>query len=109
MPRNGAPFLGNSAFALTLDAEPGTGALLLLGQPTELALTPCELRVTNLLTPLFVAVDGGGRAQLGLPVPASADLAGARLGAQWAVLQTGGPFLGALALSNGVDLILQAQ
>jgi ELWxxDGT repeat protein len=105
---NGAPFLGNAAFSLTIAAVPSSIALLALGDPVEVALVPCELRVANFATPLALLTNGGGDAAQPLPIPASPAFAGLRLSAQWAVLQ-GGPFLGFASLSNGVDLVLQAQ
>ncbi|MCC7062134.1 MAG: hypothetical protein IT456_04970 [Planctomycetes bacterium] len=105
---NGAPFLGNGAFALTVAAVPSSIVLLALGDPVEVLLAPCELRVANFATPLALLTNGNGDAVQPLPIPASLAFAGLRLSAQWAVLQ-GGPFLGFASLSNGVDLVLQAQ
>ncbi len=104
----GAPFLGNAAFALTVDAAPNTAAVVAIGDPVETATGPCELRVANFVTGVVVT-NGSGAASFGLSVPATPALAGLRLGTQWGVLQTGGPYLGMLALSNGVELIVQAN
>lgn len=68
------------------------------------------VRIHSLLSLLRVQADVTRQA-----VPATRGLrdiapgACARLAAQWVVLQSGGPFLGSLALSNGVDLVLQTQ
>ena len=104
----GAPFLGNASFALKVDAAPSSIALLALGDPVEVAIGPCELRVANFPTPLALLTNASGLATQPLPIPASVAFAGLRLSAQWAVVQTG-PFLDFAALSNGIDLVLQTQ
>ncbi len=104
----GAPSLGNGAFSLTIDAAPSSIALVVIGDPIEIALGSCEVRVANFATPLALLTGTNGLANQPLPIPASGAFAGLRLSAQWVVLQ-GGPFLDFASLSNGVDLVLQAQ
>ncbi|MBL8753608.1 MAG: hypothetical protein JNK15_09925, partial [Planctomycetes bacterium] len=105
----GSPFLGNAAFSLRVATTPANVGVLALGLPDDVPLGGCELRVAGFATPLAALADGLGHAQVGVPIPATPALAGARLGAQWAVLQANGPFLGFLALSDGVDFVLAAQ
>ncbi|MCB9876841.1 MAG: hypothetical protein H6835_04480 [Planctomycetes bacterium] len=106
---DGTPSLGDATFALHLDAAPSSIALLVLGDPVDVALAPCELRVANITPPLVLLTDANGAASVPLPIPAAPAFAGLRVGAQWAVLETGGPLLGFAAASNGVDLVLQSQ
>ncbi|MEZ5964502.1 MAG: hypothetical protein R3F56_11700 [Planctomycetota bacterium] len=105
----GTPSLGNAAFALTVDATAHSNAFLFLGTPLDVSFAPCELRVDNVVATLATLTDGSGAASLPLPVPNAPELSGLRLGAQWAVLQAGGPFLGSLALSAGLDVGVQAR
>lgn len=103
------PTLNNAAFGLAVRGASLTPAVLLLGDPADVAFGACSLHVANFVALPAMVTDAGGQAILGLPVPGSTSLAGARLGAQWVVLQTGGPFLGLAALSNGVDIVVQGR
>ncbi|MBZ0154143.1 MAG: hypothetical protein K8J09_21670 [Planctomycetes bacterium] len=105
----GTPSLGNGGFAIQVATTPANVGLLALGVPDDVPLAPCELRIAGIGTTLAALADGLGVAAIGLPIPNSLALAGARLGAQWAVLQANGPFLGFLALSDGIDFVLAAH
>jgi ELWxxDGT repeat protein len=104
----GVPFLGNAAFGLTVDGAPSSVAVVAIGEPVEQTVGPCEIRVANFVTAVVVT-DAAGQAVQSLPLPPTPSLASARFGVQWGVAQTNGPFLGLLALSNGVDFVLQTQ
>ncbi len=104
----GVPFLGNTTFTLNVDGAPSSIAVVAIGEPVEQVVGPCEIRVANFVTGV-VMTDAAGQAVQPLPLPPTPSLAGARFGAQWGVSQTNGPFLGLLAVSNGVDFVLQAQ
>ncbi len=105
----GTPTLGNAAFGVRVRAALLTPAVMLLGDPTDLTFGTCSVHVANFVALPALVTGAAGEATQLLPVPASTSLAGARLGAQWVVLQAGGPFLGLAALSNGVDIVVQGM
>jgi ELWxxDGT repeat protein len=105
---NGAPTLGNAAFALRVNGEPLVAGVLGVGLPDDVSLSPCELRIANYAT-VPVTTDGAGNAQFTLSIPSTITLAGARLAAQWGLLQANGPLLGLAALSDSVDFVLQSN
>ena len=90
-------------------APPGAGCLYVVGAPTATTSGPCELHVGATLVAGFLLADGAGHAALPIAIPNSPAFAGMRLMGQWAVLQAAGPYLGIVALSNGLDFMLQAQ
>lgn len=105
----GTPSIGNSAFALGVDVAPNAVCTVAIGTPTDAVVSTCALHVANFVPPFVAVASGAGYAQISVPIPNAPSLQNARLAAQWIVLQTGGPFLGTLALSDGIDLVLQAQ
>jgi ELWxxDGT repeat protein len=105
----GAPRLGNFGFGIAVDAGPGTVALAVVGELTEVPLWPCDLRVASFGSPLVVLTDNQGRGTVPIPIANNPVLLGLRAGAQWATLDPNGPLAGFLALSNGLELVLAAN
>ncbi len=105
---NGAPTLGNAGFTLQVSGQPLVNGVIGIGLPDDVSLSPCELRIVNYAT-ANVATNSAGNAQFTLAIPSTITLAGARLAAQWGLLQTNGPLLGLAALSDSVDFILQSN
>jgi ELWxxDGT repeat protein len=101
------PTLGNASFALTLaQALPSTAALALLAPgSSSILLGSCRLLLDLPLLPLpLVMTDATGFARLPLPVPGTPTLAGGNLFFQWAIVDPAGGFLGAIAMSNGLQV-----
>ncbi len=105
----GAPFPGNSAFALTgIPTPPGAPAVLFVGaQPTAIDLTGigmpgCRLLTTPIAT-LSTVAGPTGRLLLPFPVPPLPPLVGQVVHVQWAVVDPTANALG-IATSDGLRL-----
>lgn len=104
---NDAPFSGNTPFALVVTGAPaGGGTFLLLGiGGSTMTFGPCSLLVTPVVA-FGRTADGGGIATFTLGVPTDPALVGARLLTQGAVVDPPAPVVGAIALTNGVEILI---
>ena len=96
-----------SAFDVTLDAEPASVAGLFLF--AELGLTPLAPNCFSLLGGSAVSVgtattDALGSAAKTLPLGTQPSLLGLPLYFQWVSFQSGGPLLGLLEVSDGLEI-----
>jgi hypothetical protein len=108
----GAPRLGNDAFAVRLiQARPIAFAFLVVGPESgSVPLGPCTQFVTDPagagILPLQTATDLGGVARLPLPIPVDPVFAGARLVWTGIVADPGAAYAGQVAVANGLDVTI---
>lgn len=95
-------------FSATLNATPGAFSVLYLAfqQGYEQLAPGCA----NLLGPATAVgtaiLDAGGQAAVPFAVPSVPSLAGVAAYLQWAVVSPGGPLLGVLELSEGLEVVV---
>ncbi|MBL8752020.1 MAG: hypothetical protein JNK15_01860, partial [Planctomycetes bacterium] len=106
---NSLPTIGNGAFTLGVDnALPGTIAVCGIAlAPSAIVIDGCRVLLGLPFTTLpAVVTSAAGTATSPLPIPANPALDGVQLFAQYAVFDPNGPFLGEMALSDGLRLRL---
>lgn len=101
------PRLGSSLVVTLSEAPPRADAALLFGfTPARQQLGRCTILVTDPQVAFAVRSDAAGEGWVPLPIPAMPEMLGREVDFQWAVTDPGGPVLGVVALSDGLQVLL---
>ncbi|MBI5852983.1 MAG: hypothetical protein HZB39_18390 [Planctomycetes bacterium] len=105
----GQPVLGDAGFAVTLDAAaPNAPAFFLIGASlfTGGDVLACSFKLIPPAIAVGWTTDASGHAVQALAIPNSPSLLGAELYAHWLQIDPAGGFLGALALSDMLEIVV---
>lgn len=105
----GQPLLGDPGFAVTLDrAVPNSGAWFLIGGFLFAGgdVLGCSFKLVPPAIAVGVGTDAMGRATLPLGIPNQPSLLGVELYAHWLQIDPNGGFLGSLALSDMLEVLI---
>lgn len=105
---NGLPIVPNQGFGLNVATQPSATAFVHVAFGDDNVLfSGCNVYLVPTLYLVGSATaDGSGLAQVPFPIPLDLSLDGLHLAWQAAMMGNGGPFLGFLELSNGIETIL---
>lgn len=108
---SGLPIIPSPGFALTVTTQPAATAFVHASFGSDNVLfSGCNVYLDpNFFLIGSTTADGSGAAQLAFPLPPDLSLDGLHLTWQAAVTMSGGPFLGFLELSNGIETILACR
>ena len=108
---NGLPIVPNQGFGLNVATQPSATAFVHVAFGDDNVLfSGCNVYLDpNFFLIGSTTADGSGAAQLAFPLPPDLSLDGLHLTWQAAVTMSGGPFLGFLELSNGIETILACR